>query len=968
MTSRTKDLGESYLQSVELTEEGDHEDDTLLAEELRGMYRNRLKDMEEVDEKREEAHRHQLQSLQSFVSELSDQNEILVKTVEELEREANDRVALVEGKLQKTTQLLKEHIARGSELEIHVEKLSSEKKDNVEEIKALKEELNMTVQQLAHLETRQEDLEYDVDNLVNLIGNARATGKWELAGLDLRTVSLDAILRAHASASKDLREGEKRLSDHIAELKKQLAARDQMIQRLQKDLEGKEQVHHQLVDTNAHDNEKIGSFAGDAKSFDTYTEECSGSITQKDLQIRKLKNDLGHARKQQQDTARELRECELSIARLQGQIGKLQDEQTLKRSDVAAKDHNLRAMEKQHMDNKVKLARLQEENRDLKSKVNTLTESNGAGIPLDLSREFEQRVKRLEAELEVSEDQRRKAAQEVVKLQSQLSESQHAAMGHKEVLVSELTSKDTELDNMKDRYNTALKELQQYEKEIHQLRSDNSNCGHELEKNKFYIQQLEADVIKCREQIARSEEEFRSAQRELKQLHMESDDERDALVNEVAERHDVILKLKTEISSLGDKHRDAVAQLTHRNSVMQKLRNENKEMSDTIEESSRKEAELESKLNIANKRLTDLEGRLERNQMSSLEKSDHFGKMVDDKDAEIRELRSSVANLKDQNEQAQAKVSHREEALQRLQAQQKDFVDEVARREKAIQKLELELLTAQENHRRALDDISRRDDTIQQLEGDLENSRKQLKDTIEEKGRLEAKIQAYKISTQSEQDVLAEEVAKREEAIHKLKIEKLALQEQQQKAEENVHEHERSIERLRQQYEDCLQDMQHRNSAVVDMEAKLTEMKSKSDEYTDKMEHYEDSIRELNLKMTSLQSERDQKAHEADIKEDTIQHLAAEMDDLQDQHRDVLAKLSKRDEILDRLKSETSYLKDQQRDKEREISQQLDVINRLERDLNESSRALEDLRETTAEDVSADGEKVFLNNNSYFQD
>ena len=30
----------------------------------------------------------------------------------------------------------------------------------------------------------------------------------------------------------------------------------------------------------------------------------------------------------------------------------------------------------------------------------------------------------------------------------------------------------------------------------------------------------------------------------------------------------------------------------------------------------------------------------------------------------------------------------------------------MARREKAIQKLELELLTAQENHRRALDDVS----------------------------------------------------------------------------------------------------------------------------------------------------------------------------------------------------------------------------------------------------------------------
>ena len=39
--------------------------------------------------------------------------------------------------------------------------------------------------------------------------------------------------------------------------------------------------------------------------------------------------------------------------------------------------------------------------------------------------------------------------------------------------------------------------------------------------------------MKCREQIARSEEECRSAQRELKRLHTDADDQRDALVNEV---------------------------------------------------------------------------------------------------------------------------------------------------------------------------------------------------------------------------------------------------------------------------------------------------------------------------------------------------------------------------------------------------------------------------------------------------
>ena len=45
---------------------------------------------------------------------------------------------------------------------------------------ALKEELNITTQQLAQFETRQDDLDYDIDNLVNLIGTARATGKWEV--------------------------------------------------------------------------------------------------------------------------------------------------------------------------------------------------------------------------------------------------------------------------------------------------------------------------------------------------------------------------------------------------------------------------------------------------------------------------------------------------------------------------------------------------------------------------------------------------------------------------------------------------------------------------------------------------------------------------------------------------------------------------------------------------------------------
>jgi len=57
MSTKKKDLGESFLHGGELLGDEDEDSDSLLADELRGMYRNRLKDMEEVEEKREEAHR-----------------------------------------------------------------------------------------------------------------------------------------------------------------------------------------------------------------------------------------------------------------------------------------------------------------------------------------------------------------------------------------------------------------------------------------------------------------------------------------------------------------------------------------------------------------------------------------------------------------------------------------------------------------------------------------------------------------------------------------------------------------------------------------------------------------------------------------------------------------------------------------------------------------------------------------------
>jgi hypothetical protein len=47
----------------------------------------------------------------------------------------------------------------------------------------------------------------------------------------------------------------------------------------------------------------------------------------------------------------------------------------------------------------------------------------------------------------------------------------------------------------------------------------------------------------------------------MQKLKSDADDQRDALANEVAERHDIILKLKVDLSSSEERHRSAVSQV-----------------------------------------------------------------------------------------------------------------------------------------------------------------------------------------------------------------------------------------------------------------------------------------------------------------------------------------------------------------------------------------------------------------------
>jgi hypothetical protein len=72
-----------------------------LLNEFKLLYQNRLKKIEKQDPQSEETIKFKIKTLESYVKDLLEQNDVLVQTIDELELEANQRVNGLENRVQK---------------------------------------------------------------------------------------------------------------------------------------------------------------------------------------------------------------------------------------------------------------------------------------------------------------------------------------------------------------------------------------------------------------------------------------------------------------------------------------------------------------------------------------------------------------------------------------------------------------------------------------------------------------------------------------------------------------------------------------------------------------------------------------------------------------------------------------------------------------------------------------------------
>lgn len=78
-----------------------------LLNEFKQLYQNRLRKLEQQEPHNEETTQAKIKTLESYVKDLLEQNDVLIQTIDELEKEANSRVIKLENKLIKTSSQLK---------------------------------------------------------------------------------------------------------------------------------------------------------------------------------------------------------------------------------------------------------------------------------------------------------------------------------------------------------------------------------------------------------------------------------------------------------------------------------------------------------------------------------------------------------------------------------------------------------------------------------------------------------------------------------------------------------------------------------------------------------------------------------------------------------------------------------------------------------------------------------------------
>ncbi|XP_064112136.1 uncharacterized protein LOC135219359 isoform X16 [Macrobrachium nipponense] len=431
-----------------------------LLDEFTKIYSDRLQRVEQTAMKTTD--KQYLESkvcvLESWVRDLGEQNAVLVATVEELEKEAADRVALLEDRLAKMATTTRESCVSLRDHQLQVSSLVAGKMGLEKEAHSLGEKLVNLERSNMRLKEDNNNLQGDLTNLVQLITRARLTGQWEADDLTFTCVTPEQVFGPVLSSSR---------------------RSSQSLKDSQRDY-----IHQMLEDHIKKDNSSIRSSLSNIHDADSSIYGSRGS--EKDVLIMKLKADLRCSQTAHEEINCQLVERDKQIADLQAHLTEIHHELAESQAEVGRLSHNLQELRHQSKHESIEVTRKEEVLRHILCKASKKDSLRGSfsslcdmdstvmgdnNVEAQLSENIDilaSRLAELEDECQQLRDQHSAlqdthslCAPTINMLQDQLSRSQQMQVELRTVLTSEVAERHDQIVTLKDQ----VKELEQTQHE-----------------------------------------------------------------------------------------------------------------------------------------------------------------------------------------------------------------------------------------------------------------------------------------------------------------------------------------------------------------------------------------------------------------------------------------------------------------------------------------------------------------------
>ncbi|XP_041923827.1 myosin heavy chain, striated muscle-like isoform X1 [Alosa sapidissima] len=855
-------------------------------EEFKNLYEERLRRLKSGTEScTEDMLQKKVRIFQSYVNDLCDQNQLLVQTVEDLEKESRERVTSLERELCISDKTIKD--------------LSHQRR-------CLEESLDRMLAENLQLKT-------DVDTLAQLVQWAQQTHSLDISGVKLHSVCLERIIQP---AARDHGQQEDIMRPQRQEPPELLKARGGIIHNLQ------EEMKTFSDKTTPKRNEKTDALSqlhGRVKSLEKLQAEKVAEIADRDVTITRLCPQLRLA---QQDTQSQkhvkLTETGLLNARREKHTRDEEEDEEEEDEEVAAEVAQLSAQ----------LQQLQAELEKTRSHHVPATGQTGGQLawerdPLREDRrgkaeEREEHRKQMSEELAVLKEVGRLkwAVQERSEALAQLQRQHQDSVEENGRLQARLEAQTLTAQSQQDALTAEIKNT---ENTFHKLQLQLSDRGDIIERASEKILGLEQDLEEAQGRYSAALQELHSQgdlvgalERELERTGAAQKE----ATRQVSDRGERLTHLQLELTSLQSSREHTRRALALKEHLVTQLSQENRALGENLDSLQNQFQASEEKVNSLGLEVGTLKSKLQEKTEQSQQLQDQIlkqqealsragetlkdtrkaaGNKIQRKDNKLNTLQKELQECKKQH--SDCKKEH-EAMVQRLQEEAAELTTQVQQRSRDLSslssersRLDLELAVVTEKHRTAQHEVSCRDQVILHMKTELRAIEERHQGTQEELVALEAEVSRLNEVVSRQREQLGEAEQSCRHALLRLQ------QEQQDKQRTHSHLHNTQLQlksqtesasALRSELEALKQahcaDEQRWSQKAVLLQGQLEETHSRLREAQALARQQRHALKKLRSQADQAQTQLQHAQGKVKEEEERVKTLEGELTSLRQQH------------------------------------------------------------------------------------